>query len=88
MGPGRRGGRTAAGQETGSLERDWFVNVALDDICKDTHTVEIELIVDLPLKQNVKAEVHTLGFEAFFALCRIITVDSAFERMFCSSLFY
>lgn len=35
-------------------------------------------MLDLNLKQNVKGEVSTLGFGAFFALFSITTIDCAF----------
>lgn len=48
--PCRQGRQIAQGWQIGRWEKDWFVNVALDNFCEGTHVGGIELL-DLGLKQ-------------------------------------
>lgn len=63
--PGRQGRQIAEGWEIGRWEKDWFVNVALDNFCEGTRVGGIELLLDLSLKQNVMEKLH-FGFWGIF----------------------
>lgn len=50
----------------GTGEGDWFVNVALNGVCRDTRAGGKELTCDLSLTRSVKGDMSTPGFGVFF----------------------
>lgn len=62
--------------------------MALDNFCEGTRVEEIELVLDLGLKQNVLEKLALWVLGRFFPLFNVMAVDCALGLRFQSALLY